>query len=209
MLNRYKKITNDIVKMVSNMSGENQKTLNVLAPINIRKNIAALANYCAMQGLVIGTSGQIFFRLPSKKILVTHPDISFSRLSSSDFNINSLDNDFSASETMDVFQKIYIKILQQSNNNAVLICQPSASLSIAAKDNEINPILLKNSPEVLTFSNESDFLKSELDIQQIEKTVILIRGFGLITYGSTVEEAIDKAETFERLCQIMINISKK
>lgn len=206
MLNNYKRITNNIVSLVNNVSGQKHKTLNTLAPLNVRKNIAALANYCSEKRLVVGTSGQISFRLPAKKFIVTSPSISFSRLSSSDFEIYSLKMDLVELENINAFQNIHEKIFQQSKFNAVLICHPIASLSIAAKGCKIDQKLLEISPEVLTFTTENDFIISEFNYQENEKAVILIKGFGMITYGSTVEETIDKAETVERLCQIMLNV---
>ena len=205
MFDRYKKITNDVVNLVSGVSKESQKTLNVLAPLKLRENLVALAAYCSSKDLVIGCLGQICVRLPSKKCLMVKENASFSRLSSSDFRICSTESRMSLSED------ILLKVMQFNEIDAVLFCQPTACLSIAVDGDEFKKqsILFEFSPRILFFENRNEFLNSELDFADINEAVVMIRGVGLLSYATSIEEAIDMAEYTERFCQIMLNVSKK
>lgn len=210
MLKKYQQTTNSVVRFVNSFTVVNQKTLDAFAPRKMRTTLFELANYCAKTGLVVGPLGQISRRLSGGKMLITASGVSFSRIRDEDLIVAPYTGEWTtAAEDADQNLNWHKAIYKNEEAQAVLFCQPAAALAKSMNPAELNPDWMVDAPGVvgkIGFTGESQTDPISLSASH---QVILIKGKGILSWGSNLEEAIDRAEVTERWCQVALNMSQR
>ncbi|MEN8240506.1 MAG: class II aldolase/adducin family protein [Chloroflexota bacterium] len=209
MLKRFQQITNSVVQFVNSLSGVNRKTLDAFVPRKMRTTLFEQAKYCTKTGLVVGPLGQISMRLSADKLLVTTSGTSFSRISDQDLILVSFTGE-GGTTAEDSIQNLdwYRAVFQNKEAKAVLLCQPAAALSLASNPVELNTEWMQDAPGVIGQIGFAEQDQAGDHAFATSHQVILIKGKGMLSWGSSLEEAIGRAEVAERWCQVAINFSK-
>ena len=162
-------------------------------------------------GLVWGTSGNMSMRKDAKSFFITASGKSLGDLTARDMVPCRIDNDKPNKASME--WKLHSEIYRnRSDVNAVFHSQPTYSTLIAcAKDKKIDTSLI---PESIAYLNKIEVVPycHAGSIELAEKCgkgakradVLLLENHGVVALGSSLEDVINKTQTLEFLCRLIV-----
>ena len=204
MLESYKKLTNSIVGFVNNQRKLGKRTQNAIVPRSARAAFVEALGWAFAQNLTLDLFSEASCRLKNGKMLSTIEGTCFSRLNEETIGIFSL----SGSKSIESKQpprhlEWHQAIFRNSSYDAVLYCHPAAALAAARKRLLPDTDYLKDTKAFL-----GEAVIVEPDPQMIGESiesypVLLVPGYGLITAGDDLSQAVTRAAIFARLCETL------
>ena len=198
MLDRYSRLTNQIVNHVNDSRGVGRRTRDSIAPSKLRKSFLETLQQATQLKLATGLVSEASVRLKMEgHLLATPPESWFATLEDKQLIIASdsqlLDGD-ALPHHIELHRKLYS---QDTQVNALFICQPTAALVCIEQGwlptNKFEQIDLR-------------IWLGELEQLSGENNASLVKGVGLITTGKTIQEAVATADLVNRLCEMEINM---
>jgi L-fuculose-phosphate aldolase len=183
---------------------------DIYAPALLRQEMLDSVTSIAHLDLVAGPLGEASIRLDRDKFLVTRSGVWFAEIHDQDILLASKNLEKGLVQRgypkhWDWHLCIYDQIIDAK---AVLLAQPAASTAVAARGRLPETSHLKDLEEVSGLEISSgDTIEIAATVQRV--SAILIPGFGVLAYAETLQKAIAKILTVNRLCEIELLVRSK
>jgi len=188
----------------------------IITGLTVMKNIKFLLKKYSRQafnlGLVWGTSGNMSVRANAGSFLITASGKSLGDISEKDLVLCRLDSNI-ANRKASMEWRLHSAIYSSAKNaKAVFHSQaPYSTLMACARNKKIMTALI---PETIAYLNNievvpychagSPELAKKAGEYAKKADVLLLENHGVVTYASSVEEAVNKTLTFEFLCRLTV-----
>lgn len=163
-------------------------------------------------GLVWGTSGNMSIRADADRFFITATGKSLGDITGKDLVLCRIDKD-SANKNASMEWRLHSEIYRNRRDaNAVFHSQPPYSTLIAcAKDKKIKTALI---PEAIAYLGKIEVIPYRYagGIELAKKCgesakkadVLLLENHGVVTFGSSIEDAVNRTLTLEFLCRLSV-----
>jgi len=179
---------------------------------NIKLQLITYSKQAFNLGLVWGTSGNMSARADAVSFFITASGKSLGDISEKDLVLCRMDGnsiDRKASMEWRLHRAIYKNV---KNAKAVFHSQaPYGTLMACAKNEKLKTAII---PETIAYLNKIEAVpyRHAGSAELAEKTaeyakkadVLLLKNHGVVTFGSSIEDAVNKALTFEFLCRLHV-----
>lgn len=178
---------------------------------DIKKILAENAKRAFGLGLVWGTSGNMSMRRDAKSFFITASGRSLGEVTANDLVLCNMDKGKPGKASMEWM--LHAEIYRARNDAlAVFHSQPQYSTLIAcAKDKKIDTSLI---PESIAYINNiavvpyrhagSSGLAETCGRAAKKADVLLLENHGVVTFGPSIEDAVNKAMTLEFLSRLIV-----
>ena len=162
-------------------------------------------------GLVWGTSGNMSMRKDAESFFITASGKSLGDITARDMVLCGMDKDKPDKASME--WRLHSEIYQNRNDvNAVFHSQPTYSTLIACtKDKKIDISLIPESIaylkkiEVVPYCHAGSVeLADKCGMAAKKADVLLLENHGVVAFGSSIEDAVNKTMTLEFLCRLIV-----
>jgi L-fuculose-phosphate aldolase len=163
-------------------------------------------------GLVWGTSGNMSVRADANTFFITAAGKSLGNITYKDLVLCRIGKD-SADKRASLEWRLHSEVYRfRKDTNAVFHSQPPHSTLIAcAKDKKIKTALI---PETIAYLEKIEVIpyRHAGSIELAKKCgegakkadILLLENHGVVTFGTSIEEAVNKTLTFEFLCKLTV-----
>lgn len=204
MLKGYQRLANNLVGLVNSRERVDRKTRDALAPKRLRESVLATARQAHESGLVAGSLGEVSLRLSGSRMLFASAGTLFSQIEDKHLAIASISTErTSVNKQFPLHLSYHQAAYQNTEAQAVLFSQPAAVLALLAREITLQPELMTDAPGV---TGAVSLLTAHEGISEKVRThgALLIEAKGLLTWGRSLEQALDKAEIIQRWCQVSL-----
>lgn len=196
-----------------------RRVRDTLVPRRTRETFIALVRLAADRGLTAGTLTEASQRLDADKFIITARDTWAANVEEDDLKVTAMHDRWVVDlEEMPRHMAWHRLIYRETAAGAVLLSQPAAALVVAARRlKPASELLADVAADVGDLAwveyDGSEPLSSEIGAADTEtklKTIIgerhalLLPGYGLLTWGKTLTQAIARAEAVDRWCEIAL-----
>lgn len=205
MLQKYQKLTLSLVDMVNRSRGRKTQTLNALASVQTRHTFVETFKTAHRLGLTAGTMSELSMRIGGNKLLIT-PSMAWPEsLGIADLVIAAIENDWVDAQTEPPeFLGWHQAIYASSDSQAILFSQPAACVALGGLQRELDlnqrPVFAAHSGGIAWAEPETGAIVDALK----DHAVVLLHDQGMIARGGSLDEAVARSDTAERLCAIAL-----
>ena len=207
MLDAYQTMTNKLVRRVNARRGLSNRVREAIVPRKTTRQFLKQLQLAAERGLAVGQLSEASLRLAGDKFLITAANCWFPNSSEKELKIGAISSDWTIDlEEMPRHVAWHREIYAATETKALLLSQPAAATAMAAKGHLPAAELLVDGETAVhgiacISPNEDSFANKALTAH-----ALLVAGYGLITLGDDLAQAISRAETVERWCQIASSV---
>lgn len=179
---------------------------------NIKSLLEKYSRQAFTLGLVWGTSGNMSARADASSFFITASGKSLGDISEKDLVLCSINNNL-ANKKASMEWRLHSEIYRNRiDAKAVFHSQPAYSTLMAcAKNNKLKIAIIPETIaylkkiEVVTYCHAGSVELAKKAGEHAKKAdVILLENHGVVTFGSSIEEAVNKTLTFEFLCKLTV-----
>lgn len=192
-----------------------RRVRETVVPRRTRELFVSQVRLAAERGLTAGTLAEASLRLDEHRLLITAPGSWAASFGEDDLRIGALHEHKSlAQEEMPPHANWHRAIYLATDAMAVLLSQPPAALAAAACRSLPAPELLEDAARDLgplalleitnpTVSSPDD---DGLDFSPLVegRRALLLPGYGVLSWGDDLPQAIARAEMVDRWCDVML-----
>lgn len=190
---------------------------DTLIPRRTRETFLAAVRTAADRGLMVGTLSEASMRLGKDKFILTARECRAATITENDLKVAAFhDHWVTERETLPQFEGFHRLLYRKTTAGAALLVQPAAALAMAARRAAPSPHLL-----IAAAADIGELIIYEIDWHQdtpdtvwpadpaletflSDRSALLLPGYGLLTWGEDLNQAIARAETIDRWCEIAL-----
>lgn len=203
MLKQFQKITWSVVNFVNPPTKTQRITRDTTALRVILKEFVEAALIMDNKGFFAGTLGEVSLRTSGGKFIITPKEIPISRLNEESLLSESIKKEIdSKNEDLPFHVQWHRAIYNNSDANAVVLCQLPWITVLANRMQKPEPDILVDANRLLAYVDIAELEDIELEDTLNEKHSLFIRSIGLLAWGQSMNDLIDRIEILERLSEI-------
>ena len=205
MFKSFQDLVNKIVNSINSPSRIQKTTRNAVA------SRVVLINYCEdvrladQHGFFAGSLGEYSMRLAGGKFIINPSNSPITRLTEENILVAAIQRDMVVSETLPARHiEWHRMIYEKTSAKMVMICQPNAVCILANQTRKPPRGILNDTDEVLDSVVCTEPSDKQLSDHLIKYQTLLIKGIGVLSWGSTFEELFDRIAIITRLSEIYL-----
>jgi len=205
MLKRFQQATWKVVNLVNSPRKAQKITRSAVASRVIFDQYLDAVKIMDARHFCAGSLSELSMRVGGGKFMINPAGIPFSLVDKESLifpGIEKISQDMAADlpRHADWHQMIYM----HTNAAAVLLCQPQNLMVVAVKNTKPSPGILKDADDLigqLIIVPQEKFVEENI---KEETGMRLVPSVGILLWGQTLAQLIDRVEILERVCAISI-----
>jgi ribulose-5-phosphate 4-epimerase/fuculose-1-phosphate aldolase len=207
MLDAYQKMTNKLVRRVNDQRGMGSHVREAMVSRKVAQMFLEHLRLAAERGLSVGKLSEASLRLSGDKFLITAVSCYFPISTEKELKIGAISADWTIDlEEMPRHAAWHREIYGATDAKAILLSQPTAAMALAAKGELPAAGLLVDGETAVNGLIHTPPDAAQISTAAKSNHALLIAGYGLITLGDDLGQAISRAEIVNRCCQITLQL---
>ena len=203
MLKQFQKITWSVVNLVSPTTKTQRITRNAVVSRVILKEFVEATLIMDNKGFFAGTFGEVSLRTSGGKFIITPKEIPLSKLNEESLLIESVEKEIDPkNENLPFHIHWHRAIYSNSDANAVVLCQLPWATVLANRMQKPEPDILVDANKLLDSVDIVNLKDIDLNNKLNETHTLFIRSVGLLAWGQSMNDLINRMEILERLSEI-------
>ncbi len=203
MLKQFQKITWKVVNVVSPPTKTQRITRNAVVSRVILKEFIEAALIMDNKGFFAGTCGEVSLRTSGGKFIITPREIPICRLNEESILVETIEKEIDAkNENLPLHIQWHRAVYNNSNANAVVLCQLPWATVLANRMQKPKQDILMDANKLLDSVDMANLENINLNNKLDEEHTLFIQSVGILAWGQSLNDLINRMEILERLSEI-------
>ncbi|MHB8808086.1 MAG: class II aldolase/adducin family protein, partial [Anaerolineaceae bacterium] len=202
-LKQFQKITWKVVNVVSPPTKTQRITRNAVVSRVILKEFIEAALIMDNKGFFAGTCGEVSLRTSGGKFIITLREIPICRLNEESILVETIEKEIDAkNENLPLHIQWHRAVYNNSNANAVVLCQLPWATVLANRMQKPKQDILMDANKLLDSVDMANLENINLNNKLDEEHTFFIQSVGILAWGQSLNDLINRMEILERLSEI-------